>query len=98
MSENITGGGYSIQVYDLNPDPRPKCYYYRKCGMKVGPWPCDNQSKAKYLAKGFLLEPPIEPEIQKPFYRCQLCGKTHDSLDNLIGCLNSHKEVNHGIS
>jgi hypothetical protein len=96
--EDLGVAGYSIQLKEYEPDMRPKCFYYRKCGMQVGPWPCDTKSQQYYLAKGFLLEPPRLTE-RKPVYKCQICGTHLDSLPKLIACLKKHnKEVTNGIS
>jgi hypothetical protein len=95
---DLAGQGYSIEVKEYEPDRRPKCFYYRKCGMQVGPWPCDERSQKYYLNKGFLLDPPQKVE-RKPVYKCQICGKHYEHLSSLIGCLRKHnKEVTNGIS
>jgi hypothetical protein len=95
---DLAGQGYSIEVKEYEPDRRPKCFYYRKCGMQVGPWPCDDKSQEYYLNKGFLLEPP-RLTIRKPVYKCQICGTHYDELSKLITCLSEHnKEVTNGIS
>ncbi len=97
MKEVLGADGFRIELIEYEPDLRPKRFYYRKCGMQVGPWPSDEKSQAKYLNKGFLLEPPIEE--RKPLFKCQVCNAQYDSLSNLIDCLGKHnKEEQNGIS
>ena len=87
------GAGYRVELVEYNKDRRPKRFYYRKCGMEVGPWPYDEKSQKYYLSKGFLLEPPENPEPQAPIFPCQICKRNYNSLEGLIGCLEKHKEV-----
>ena len=84
--------GFKVELIDYEPDLRPKCFYYRKCGMPVGPWPFDEKSQKHYLNRGFLLEPPELPEERKPLFKCQICKAQYDTLSDLIGCLGKHNK------
>ena len=91
LREQLKGQGFGLELIDYaEPDNRPKCFYYRKCGMQVGPWPCDPKSQKYYLTRGFFLEPPQGKPL--PTYSCQVCGTKHDNLGGLIGCLKSHEK------
>ncbi len=92
MNEVLGASGYRVELIEYEPDLRPKRFYYRKCGMQVGPWPSDEKSQAKYLSKGFLLEPPELPEERKPLLKCQICGVPYENLADLISCLAKHKK------
>lgn len=95
---DLKGKDWDVELIDYSePDTRPKRFYYRPCGMKVGPWPYDKKSQREYLRRGFLLEPPKGSPLPQKTFRCQVCGKEHDNLSDLIDCLNSHKEVKDGI-
>jgi hypothetical protein len=88
-----------VQVFLVTEkDERPKCFYYRPCGMQVGPWPCDPRSQKHYLSRGFLLEPP-EVKPLTPKYSCTVCKKEYESIAEVIDCLKSHEEEEkHGFS
>ena len=100
MVGKLDGSDYKVELIDYSePDNRPKRFYYRPCGMQVGPWPCDEKSQKYYLNKGFLLEPPERELPDKgAVLICPLCGKSFDNLADLINCLEIHKEVKNGIS
>lgn len=92
MVKELAEKGFSIELIDFSPpDTRPKSYYYRPCGMQVGPWPCDKKSQKYYLNKGYLLEPP-ESKPKTKTYPCPICGKKFDNLGGLIDCLEIHKK------